>query len=128
MANIKLTSPTGKLFKCQKAFRINKTRTQEGVTDVRVSDIFKNDILAAAKNLNGVAFKIYMYLISNQENYIGGLSRADITTKLGISSKSYDNGIAELEEKGYFKNTQIRVSDSNGEETGLWDFYARPNP
>lgn len=128
MANIKLTSPTGKLFKCQKAFRVNKIRKQDSTTDVRISDIFKNDILAAAKNLNGVAFKIYMYLISNQNDYIGGLSRADITVKLGISSKSYDNGIAELEEKGYFKNTQLRASDSNGEEAGLWDFYARPNP
>lgn len=128
MANIKLTSPTSKLFKCQKAFRIHKTRKQEGVTDVRVSDIFKNDILAAAKNLNGVAFKIYMYLISNQDDYVGGLSRTDATTKLGISSKSYDNGLAELEEKGYFKNTQLRATDSHGEEAGLWDFYARPDP
>ena len=39
MANIKLTSPTGKLYKCQKAFRINKVRKSESSTDVRISDI-----------------------------------------------------------------------------------------
>lgn len=128
MANIKLTSPTGKLYKCQKAFRINKARKSESNTDVRVSDIFKNDILDAAKNLNGVTFKVYMYLLSNQEGYVGGLSRADITTKLGISSKSYDNAIAELEDKKYFINTHIRASDSSGEEAGLWEFFARPHP
>ena len=128
MSVIKLTSPNAKLYTCQKAFRINKNRQPENNSDVRVSDIFKNDILAAAKDLNGVAFKIYIYLISNQEQYIGGLSRADITAKLNISSKSYDNGIKELEEKGYFENTQTRVSDTSGCEAGLWNFYARPNP
>ena len=128
MANIKLTSPTGKLYKCQKAFRINKVRKSESSTDVRISDIFKNDILDAAKDLNGVAFKVYMYLLSNQEGYVGGLSRADITARLGISSKSYDNAITELENKRYFINSHLRVSDSIGEETGLWEFYARPHP
>jgi len=128
MANIKLTSPTGKLYKCQKAFRINKVRKSKNSTDVRISDIFKNDILDAAKDLNGVTFKVYMYLLSNQEGYVGGLSRADITVRLGISSKSYDNAITELENKKYFINSHLRVSDNSGEETGLWEFYARPHP
>lgn len=128
MANIKLTSPTGKLYKCQKAFRINKVRRSESNTDVRISDIFKNDVLNAAKDLNGVTFKVYIYLLSNQEGYVGGLSRADIIAKLGISSKSYDNAIAELEDKKYFVNTHLRACDNAGEETGLWEFYARPHP
>lgn len=128
MANIKLTSPTAKLYKCQKAIRINKVRIAEGNTDVRVSDIFKKDLLEAAKNLNGITFKIYIYLISNQENYVGGLSRADIINQLGISSKSYDNGLKELEEKGYFKYSHLQAIDCVGEQAGLWDFYARPNP
>lgn len=129
MENIKLTSPTGKLYKCQKAFRVNKVRKSESNTDVRISDIFKNDILDAAKNLNGVTFKVYMYLLSNQEGYIGGLSRADATAKLGISSKSYDNAITELKDKNYFINTHFRASDNSGEEVSLWDFFARPrNP
>lgn len=126
MSAIKLTSPTGKLYKCQKAFRIKKVREPENNFDVRVSDIFKNDLLAAAKDLNGTTFKIYIYLITNQDGYIGGLSRADIIAKLGISSKSYDNGIKELEEKGYLNNTQMRAEDNSGEQAGLWDFYARP--
>lgn len=128
MSVIKLTSPNAKLYKCQKAFRVRKIRTPEGTTDVRVSDIFKNDLLNAAKNLNGVAFKIYVYLISNQDNYIGGLSRTDIMSKLGISSKSYDNGIQELEDKKYFIYTHQQVSDNTGETAGVWDFFARPNP
>ena len=128
MANIKLTSPTAKLFKCQKAFRTNKIRTAENSSDVRISDTFKKDLLEAAKNLNGIAFKIYVYLLSNQEGYVGGLSRTDITSKLGISSKSYDNGIKELEEKGYFNYYGDRAIDCVGEQTGLWEFYARPHP
>lgn len=128
MSVIKLTSPSAKLYKCQKAFRIRKIRAQEGATDVRVSDIFKNDLINAAKDLNGITFKIYIYLISNQDGYVGGLSRADITSKLGISSKSYDNGIQELKDKGYFVYTKEQVSDNNGETVGVWDFYARPNP
>lgn len=128
MSVIKLTSPNAKLYKCQKAFRVRKMRAPEGTTDVRVSDIFKNDLLNAAKNLNGVAFKIYVYLISNQDSYVGGLSRTDIISKLGISSKSYDNGIQELEDKKYFIYTHQQVSDNTGETAGVWDFFARPNP
>lgn len=128
MANIKLTAASGKLYKCQKAFRVIKARTAENNSDVRISDLFKVDILNAAKELNGVTFKIYMYLISNQDGYVGGLSRADAMEKLGISSKSYDNGIKELEEKGYLTYTHMTVEDSTGEHAGLWNFYARPNP
>ena len=128
MSEIKLTSPTGKLYKCQKAFRVNKMRNPENDTDVRLNNIFKKDILDAAKDLNGVTFKVYVYLLSNQDGYIGGLSRADITAKLGISSKSYDNAILELEDKKYFINTHLRAKDKDGEEAGLWDFHARPFP
>ena len=128
MSVIKLTTPTAKLYKCQKAFRVNKIRTAENASDVRISDVFKKDLLDAAKNLNGIAFKIYIYLLSNQESYIGGLSRTDITEKLGISSKSYDNGLKELEDKGYFKYYGNRAIDCVGEQAGLWEFYSRPHP
>ena len=124
---LKLTSPTGKLYKCQKAFRVIKKRTQEGPTDVRVSDIFKSDIRSAGADLNLAALRIYLYLSTNQDGYVGGLSRADIVSTMNISSRSYDNGIKELIEKGYFVYTGDFATD--GEETApLYNFYARPNP
>lgn len=122
---IRLTSPTGKLYRCQKAFRVIKQRPQEGPTDVRVADIYKDDLRAALAQLNLAAIRIYGYLITNQDGYVGGLSRADIISTMNISSKSYDNGIKELIEKGFFEFTGDFATD--GEETApLYNFYERP--
>lgn len=123
---VKLTSPTGVLYKCQKSFRINKKREPENQQDVRVSDIFKKDILFAAKVLNGNAFKIYMYLISNQDSYVGGLSKTDIMNQLQMSEKGYRNSLDELQEKGFLVKTSSRAEDCHGEQAPLCEFYAIP--
>ncbi len=124
-AIVRLTSPTGKLYKCQKAFRVIKQRPQKGPTDVRVADIYKDDLRLALATLNLAAIRIYGYLITNQDGYVGGLSRADIIATMHISSKSYDNGIKELIEKGFFEFTGEFATD--GEETApLYNFYERP--
>ena len=126
MADIKLTGDF-KGVPNQKAFRIHKKREASDKTDVRISDLFKRDILDASKDLKDTTFKLYMYFISNQDEYVGGLSKVDVINKTGISESSYKRAIKELEEKGYLINSHQRAQDSQGENLPVYDFYARPN-
>ena len=98
----------------QKAFRVNKKREAENKTDVRISDLFKEDIFLACQDLKDTTFKLYMYLISNQDGYIGGLSRQDAINNTGISESSYKRAMKELEEKGYFTYTNKWASGKDG--------------
>ena len=125
--SVKLTSEGFKGVPNQKAFRIHKSREQEDKNDVRISDLFKKDILSASKNLKDTTFKLYIYLASNQDGFIGGLSKADVISQMGISESSYKRGIKELEEKGYFIYSNIRAVDSIGDNLPLYDFYSRPH-
>lgn len=114
------------LFKCQKAVRINKEFSKRNNLDPNYS-ANKTDTLIAAQELSGVSFKLYMYLISNQNNYTFGLSRQDVTAQLKISSKSYDNAITELQNKNYLTYNGEQATD--GEIIApLYEFYSRPNP
>ena len=111
-----------KLYKCQKAIRICKERN---TTDVHFSAI-KDDVLAAACDLNECEFKVYMYLITNQEGYIFGLSKADICARTGISERSYTSAIRILVERGYLTYTKEFATD--GKETApLYVFHSKPD-
>ena len=68
MSVIKLTGEGFKTVPNQKAFRIHKKREPEDKNDIRISDLFKKDILAASRDLTDTTFKLYIYLISNQDN------------------------------------------------------------
>lgn len=124
--SVKLTSEGFKGVPNQKAFRVHKKREPEDKNDVRVSDLFKRDLLAASKDLKDTTFKLYVYLISNQDNYIGGLSKVDVIDKTGISESSYKRAIKELEEKRYLINKHERAEDVQGEKLPLYEFYSRP--
>lgn len=126
MPNIKLTGEF-KGVPNQKAFRVNKKRESDSKTDVRISDLFKKDIFEACKNLKDTTFKVYMYLISNQDGYIGGLSKVDVLAQTGISESSYKRAIKELEEKGYLLYSLQRAQDSSGALLPLYEFYSRPH-
>lgn len=125
MADVKLTGDF-KGVPNQKAFRVNKKREAIDRTDVRISDLFKRDILDASKDLKDTTFKLYIYFISNQDEYISGLSKVDVINKTGISESSYKRAMKELEEKGYLIYSNQRATDSQGENLPLYDFYARP--
>ena len=127
MSELKLTKNNFSLYKNQKAFRIRKARQKINDNDVRVSDIFREDILLASKNLTDTAFKIYMYFMVNQNDFIGGLSKEDVIAKTGISESSYKRGIALLTEKGYLIYTKTFISDKDGTKAPLYDFIARPD-
>ena len=110
----------------QKAFKVNKKREPDNKTDVRISDLFKKDIFEACKNLKDTTFKVYMYLVSNQDGYVGGLSKVDVLTQTGISESSYKRALKELEEKGYLLYSHQQAQDSSGALLPLYEFYSRP--
>ena len=125
MSEIKLSYEGLKTVPNQKAYKVVKKRDPQTDKDVRISDLFKEDILLAARDLKDTTFKLYMYFISNQDGYVAGLSRQDVINKTGISESSYKRGIKELEEKGYFvySNQQASGKDCN---LPLYTFYSRP--
>ena len=124
--NLKLSSPTGTLVSCQKAVRVNKKREAEDKTDVRVDNIFKKDILEAMVDLKGASFKLYMYILSNQDNYIFGLSQKDVANRAGIPEATYRTAIKQLIDKKYLVNVSKKVEDNQGHSAPLWEFFARP--
>lgn len=125
MSEIKLSYEGIKTVPNQKAYRVMKKREPQSNKDVRISDIFKEDMLLAMNNLKDTSFKIYMYLISNQDGYVAGLSRQDVINKTGISESSYKRGMKELEEKGYFIYSNQKVTGKDG-ILPLYTFYSRP--
>lgn len=124
--NLKLSSPTGTLVSCQKAVRVNKKREAEDKTDVRVDNIFKRDILEAMADLKGASFKLYMYILSNQDGYIFGLSQKDVANRAGIPEPTYRTAVKELIDKKYLVNISKGVEDNQGHFAPLWEFFARP--
>ena len=125
MSDVKLTYQSLKTVPNQKAYRVNKKREAKDKEDVRVSDIFKNDVLLASRELKDTTFKVYMYFIMNQEGFIGGLSRQDVINKTGVSESSYKRAIKELEDKGYFVYTNEKASGQDG-NLPLYNFFALP--
>lgn len=114
-----------KLYKCQKAIRIKKERPKEGALDPNFS-ANKNDMLEAMRELSSVGFNLYMYLLSNQDGYVFGLSKVEVIAKTGISERSYTKAVFELEEKGYLVYTQERAFDGV-EQAPIYNFFSRPN-
>ena len=112
----------------QKAFRIHKKREPEEKTDIRISDLFKKDIMAASRDLKDTTFKLYIYFISNQDEYVGGLSKVDVINQIGISESSFRRALTELEEKRYLIYAQQQAEDTAGAILPIYDFYARPQP
>ena len=125
MSEIKLSYEGLKTVPNQKAYTVVKKREPKSDKDVRLSDVFKEDIFLAAQNLKDTTFKLYMYLISNKDGYVAGLSRQDAINKIGISESSYKRGIKELEEKGYFIYSHQFVDAREG-KLPLYTFYSRP--
>lgn len=123
---VKLTNQNYSLSRNQKAFRIQKKRNSTDIKDIRVSDIFREDVLNASKNLKESGFKLYVYLLMNQHDYVGGLSMADVTEKTGLSKSSYDRAVKELIEKSYLIYANCFVTDKDGISAPLYDFYSCP--
>lgn len=62
---------------------------------------YVDTIQKASRDLKGNVFKVYIYLICNQNGFRFGLSPQDISNKMGISVDSARDAINALIEKGY---------------------------
>lgn len=60
-----------------------------------------NQLNKVANDLKGNAFKLYIYLANNQNNFILELSSRDFINWSGTSESTYDRAFTELKEKGY---------------------------
>lgn len=69
----------------------------------------------AMNNLGGSAFKMWVYLGKNQNNYTFALSKVDAMAWCGFSKNTYKNAFDELVEAGYLVQT---AAGSNH-----YDFY-----
>lgn len=64
-----------------------------------------NALECAATDLKSGAFKLWIYLAKNQNNYTFGLSNKAVAECFGIKKDQYDNAVKELIEKGYLIET-----------------------
>ena len=79
----------------------------------------KNDNwMAAARDLNAHALKLYFYLASNANNYEFALSGAALLEDIGMPRSTYHDQFHILVSKGYLVQT--------GGNT--YDFYEKPQP
>ena len=74
--------------------------------------------MAAARDLNAHALKLYLYLASNANNYEFALSGAALLEDIGLARSTYQDQFHILVSKGYLVQT--------GGNT--YDFYEKPQP
>lgn len=111
-----------KLYKCQKAVRVQKERPKKNVHDISFG-VNKEDTFAAMRDLTPSAFSIYLYCASNQEGYSFGLSKQDVMATTGIGERSYTTAVQNLIDKGYLVYSGDFATD--GKETApLYIFHA----
>lgn len=92
----------------QKVVKISKQIPKDTKNSKRPYIITYVDIIeeAARTISHPTAFKVYMYLLSNQNDYTFALSTKDICDRMGVSEPSAKTGINRLIELGYL--THIR--------------------
>lgn len=91
-----MTSPN------QRWIRINKTKVEKNTGVERpYLNAYKDILEKAAKELSGNAFKLYIYLLSNNNNYSFGFSPKDVSERYGCSIDTVRNAFTILVNKGF---------------------------
>ncbi len=86
----------------QNIFIINKEDVKQGSGKLRpYLTAYIDTIQTAAKNLTGNSFKLYIYLLSNVNNYTSAFSPKDVADKCGCSVDSARESFKTLVNKGY---------------------------
>lgn len=83
-------------------------------------------MLEAMRELTPTGFDLYMYLVSNQDEYTFGLSKQDVIVATGMKDRSYSSAVQLLIDEGYLVRTGEQVTDGT-ENAPLYYFYSRPN-
>lgn len=85
----------------QKAITINRNLPQKGSNKKFISAYYDN-ITQAARLLSGeAAFKLYLYLLANQDKYVDNFSPANFSKEFGVSADRCRKVFSQLEEVGY---------------------------
>lgn len=100
----------------QKIITINRELPKQGTKEPYLC-IYADRLSMAAENLNNTAFKLYIYLITNANNFKLEFSPQHISNNYGISLSSARRAITELIEKGYVVETS----------SGRFEFYEMPH-
>lgn len=86
----------------QNTFIINKEDVKQGSGKSRpYLTAYIDTIQNASKNLTGNSFKLYIYLLSNVNNYTSAFSPRDVADKYGCSVDSARESFKTLVNKGY---------------------------
>lgn len=78
--------------------------------------VYSENVAAASRVLSNTSFKLYIYLLSNQDGYKKDFSSQHFATLYGVSYSSVSRAIAELEKENF-----LIKGDNN-----KYEFYERP--
>ena len=99
----------------QRIIKINREKVNYKDSKRPYMIAYTDLIEQASQDLSGAAFKVYIYLFSNQDNYKFGCSPQDISNRYGLNVDTVKKSINKLIEKGY-------IVKSNG----TYEFYEKP--
>lgn len=86
----------------QKTVLINREKIEKGTGRKRpYTQFYIDTIEQAGRELKNNAFKVYMYLATNTDEYTFGLSPQDIANTYGMNVDTAREGIRTLIDKGY---------------------------
>lgn len=87
----------------QRAITINRTMPQKGTKKPFLAAYY-DSITTASKLLTGeVAFKLYLYLLSNQDKHVDFFSPQKFANDFGVSADRCRKVFQQLEEAGYLE-------------------------
>ena len=111
----------------QKAITINRNLPQKGSGKKFLTAYYEN-ITKASRLLSGdIAFKLYLYLLSNQDKYTDDFSPQNFANEFGVSADRCRKVFSQLEEVGYlvrcgsneyqfYEEPQKKITISLGEQ------------
>lgn len=89
----------------QKTFIIKRNPVSKNTEEIYLC-IYEKSLEKAMIELNGVAFKIYIYLMMNTNNYQFDFSPQYLQDKYNFNRSSIYAALKELEEKRYIKKIE----------------------
>lgn len=89
----------------QRNFTVNREIPTKNTREAYLT-IYCRNLIAAARDLNGNAFKLYCYIASNRNGYSFDFSPQDFINQYGVSINSARSSVQELITKGYLVETK----------------------
>lgn len=101
----------------QRIITVKRDMPKQSKENKRPYMIAYTDVIEeAARNLSTVGeFKVYLYMINNQDNYKFGCSPQNIADRYGLNIDTVKKAINKLIEKGYIVKTK-----------GTYEFHEKP--